>query len=94
MGTKYETEIAELTEQRQALAGKLSDLMKLRDVQKYLEACGKDGHVWTLTGVNSDMWEIGNIHLLCTRCSAECITDGGILGWTAHNTEDLKEMVD
>ena len=94
MAKKYDEEIAKLTDERQALAGKLSDLMKQRDIQKYLEVCRDEGHVWTLTTVNSDMWEIGNVHLLCTRCSAECITEGGTLGWQKSNIEDLMEMLE
>ena len=89
----YEEDIERLTKQKTALNEELNDIMEKRHIQKHLVSCNKEGHVWTLVGVKSAMWEIGTVHLLCTRCSAECITDGGMLGWKESNTEELIELL-
>lgn len=89
----YEDEIEELAKQKTALNQRLDEIMQKRVIHKNLSTCEKDGHVWTLVGVNSDMWEIGNVHLLCTRCGAECIGEGGVLGWKEGNTDELMELL-
>ena len=103
MKTKYEQEIEDITEQRAKLAARMNDLVRMKDVEKSLKSCAEDGHVWTLTTVGSDLWNVWTISLLCTRCNGlldsgqidpeKLMVDSGAITWDAHETSVLKEMV-
>ncbi|RZD54462.1 MAG: hypothetical protein CXT67_00165 [Methanobacteriota archaeon] len=97
MKTKYEQEIEDITEQRAKLAARMNDLVRMKDVEKSLKSCAEDGHVWTLTTVGSDLWNVWTISLLCTRCNGLLdsgqIDPSGTIAWDAHETSVLKEMV-
>jgi hypothetical protein len=98
MKTKYEKEIEDITEQRAKLSARMNDLVKMKDVENSLKSCAEDGHVWTLTTVGSDLWNVWTISLLCTRCNG--LLDSGSIGlshathieWDAHEITVLKEL--
>ena len=98
MKKTYEQQIEELNEERQALAGKLNELMKMKDLQKNLMVCKDEGHVWTMYCEDSGMWEVETMELLCTRCDAiyeiSNISPTGVIRWVEHETEELKEMLE
>ncbi len=98
MKKTYEQQIEELNEERQALAGKLNELMKMKDLQKNLMVCKDEGHVWTMYSEDSGMWEVETMELLCTRCDAiyeiSNIWPTGVIRWVEHETEELKEMLE
>ena len=97
----YEDEIEQLNEERKKAATRINELMKMRDVKNNMTSCKDEGHVWTLTGVVSDMWEVQKISIACTRCHAEftidlsewddCLRE---LNWESHETEMLKDLVE
>lgn len=104
----YEAEIEQLNEERKKAAERINELMKMRDVKNNLKACESEGHVWALTGVTSDMWEVQKISIACTRCHAEFTIDMSHgtaydypalhaqrqLNWESHDTEMLKDLVE
>ncbi len=97
----YEAEIEQLNEERRKAAERINELMKIRDVKNNLKSCESEGHVWALTGVVSDMWEVRKISIACTRCHAEFSIDLTQLpdelrqlNWESHNTEMLKDLVE
>ena len=99
----YEAEIEQLNEERKKAAERINELMKMRDVKNNLKACESEGHVWALTGVTSDMWEVQKISIACTRCHAEFTIDLSQLfskghyhlglNWEKHDTEMLRDLV-
>lgn len=90
----YNEEIENLTTQRQELAEKLNEIMKARDVQKNLTVCDKEGHVWTLVGVKSTLFEVESISMLCTRCEGQINEPNTyVIGWTENTPEELKTLM-
>lgn len=95
MTMNYEKEIEELNEERRKAAERINKLMKMRDVKNNLVACQNEGHVWILTGAQSDMWDIKGVNLTCTRCHAECSQDfSAELVWTDYDIKMLKDIIE
>lgn len=91
----YETEIEQLNEERKKAAERINELMKMRDIKNNLTSCKDEGHVWSLTGVVSDMWEVQKISMGCTRCHADFTHAGNkAIYWEKHNAEMLKDLVE
>lgn len=66
----YEQEIEKLNDERRAAAERINELMKYRDMKQKLELCNKEGHLWTLTRVESDFDKVTFVSMLCTRTGA------------------------
>lgn len=65
-----EDEIERITKAREALSEELTDLLNWKQKRQDLVECEKDGHMWVLTSVKSDLWKVQEIHISCPRCDA------------------------
>tara|TARA_R110000824_G_scaffold245342_3_gene434347 strand:+ start:127 stop:462 length:336 start_codon:yes stop_codon:yes gene_type:complete len=65
-----EDEIERITKAREALSEELTDLLNWKQKRQDLVECEKDGHIWVLTSVKSDLWKVQEIHISCPRCDA------------------------
>lgn len=65
-----EEEIERITKAREALSEELTDLLNWKQKRQDLVECEKDGHMWVMNTVKSDLWVVEEIHISCPRCDA------------------------
>jgi len=65
-----EEEIERITKAREALSEELTDLLNWKQKRQDLVECEKDGHMWVMNTVKSDLWVVKEIHISCPRCDA------------------------
>ena len=101
MNTKYEDEIAQIAEERAKLATRMNALVKMKDIENSLRSCGTDGHVWTLTMVGSDLWDVTDISLLCTRCAGQTEIEfagnsnhRAAINWDYHEISEIRLLLE
>ena len=96
MTEKFEEKIDEILAKREELANELGVLMKMKEMHNILQKCKDEGHVWTLTNVQSSTLGVFHISLVCTRCegtvNAPIAGDVGFVEYERFDEEDIEQM--
>ena len=77
-----ENEIERITKEREKLSEQLTDLLNWKQKRQDLVECEKQGHMWSLDTVKSDLWDVEEIHISCGRCGAKLhLKEEGHIEW-------------
>ena len=66
-----EDEIERITKEREKLSEQLTSLLNWKQKRQDLVECEKQGHMWSLDTVKSDLWEVQEVLISCGRCGAK-----------------------
>ena len=96
MTEKFEEKIDEILAKREELANELGALMKMKEMHNILQQCKDEGHVGTLTNVQSDVLRVDRISLVCTRCGgkvdADVVYETGTIEYENLSQAEVEEM--
>lgn len=93
-----EDEIERITKEREKLSEQLTSLLNWKQKRQDLVECEKQGHMWSLDTVKSDLWKVEEIHISCPRCDALFCAqptnkeaEGDLIGW-AQGHKAIKKL--
>ena len=66
-----EDEIERITKEREKLSEQLTSMLNWKQKRQDLVECEKQGHMWSLDTVKSDLWEVQEVLISCGRCGAK-----------------------
>ena len=95
MTEKFQEKIDEIMAAREELANELTTLMKMKEMHNVLNKCKDEGHVWTLTNVQSSILGVSHISLVCARCEgtvSAASPSGLMVEYERFDEEDIEQM--